>query len=358
MMKKLDIETIQKSSPKIYTGMLIGVTAFQVSMIPWMITVLLNWSTDDLIDGNISFYLILAPIFLCPLVISIMLKLIKFPLFNKINRNFLLYIAIIGEIVIDWLLYAKFHGLFPFSPAPVVGGDPLYTGWISTDPVPLSLFAVWSIWTLLFLCPVTLGCIFSVNLEKKARSTSLHLGFVILGIIMALRWGGPWSVPYHDLVILAVLIPVLVLQNPSSTNKSSLNGERVTYPIFSTIGLFTLLGFWLALPIVQTNGAPSNPLLWVSLAIASFILLIITKKYPKWRDAKAGKLGLAIAWGMLIACTFAVIGTNINAIFSIWNEIIAILGLGLIAFFPEMLQKSERIKQKTIGPRVFSLRYL
>lgn len=336
------------------TGLATGLLALNAAMIPWFVSTILGWSTSDMLEDNLALYLLLGSLILGPLVIAITLRLAKSPNFARVLRGGVIHVGLVGQIVIDWLIYARFHALFPFdTPQYIIDGMPLQTGWIATDGIPFILFGAWAAWTMLLVVPSLVGHVLVTNAATSDTRPGMHLGFVILGLAMGLRWGGPWSATLHHLVVVAFLLPAFAVVI-ARTQPVPWNAERRHLPIFSTVGLFALLGFWLALPGTQASTQLATTWTWLVLAAASAALLRLSVKARGWNDSTGGKAVATGAWCALAVATACTLLANLNAIFSGLLLVWTCLGLAALSFFPEMLAMKAGVGRKAIGTRVFA----
>ncbi|MHA1679513.1 MAG: hypothetical protein ACTSUE_00800, partial [Promethearchaeota archaeon] len=285
---------------KISSGLLIGLLGLQLSMIPWILNVLLTWTSGSVLGEGYALYLILASLMFSPIISAMMLKLATLPRFAVVAKKLLIYVALAGQLLIDWLVYAKIHSFFPFSEHDMINGTPIGSGWISSEVEPMNLLSIWMAWAMLFVIPVILACLASNKPRGSAGRQSMHVGMLILGITLALRWGGSWSAPYHHFVITAGFLPALVAFIPRTigAGREHQDGnKRVSRPIFSTAGLLFMLGFCFGVPLIQSGNHLDSSLAWLALALSNaLILLHAPARKEGWLQTRAGRACAFIGW--------------------------------------------------------------
>ncbi len=351
--------TDRKSPPlAFYAGTRIALIGLQVVMVPWMLATILTWSTDDMLEDNIPLYVLLGALLLAPVALLVVLRLAKINVVKKVLGNVLVYVALIVQIFLDYLLYAKFHKLFPFAPDAVIDGEPLQTGWMATDNEPILLFSIWAAWSLLVFLPSLVGSISRTpGLPGNALKSGFHVGFVVIGLAMGLQFGGPWSFPLQHLVAIAALLPFLYVTRGAGSGAPDTSG-RPFYPVFSTIGLYFIIAFWSSTLIVQAGAAPVMLVPWACFCLANLALALAGWKRPGWEVSPGGKKLVVLAWLILIGATACVIMVNLIGFFA--EALVLWLSLGIvgISVFPEMLSWKEQFGRKIVGSRLLFAMYL
>jgi hypothetical protein len=346
----------QTSTPRtalLSSGIVAGLIGMQVAFMPWIIVTVLNWSTDDMLEENIALYLLLLALILSPLMIPLVVKLSRLPRFATFCKNWLVYIGLAGQALLDWLIYAKFHGMFPFSSTLIPGGTgSAGAGWLSTDNEPMVLLAAWLNWSLLVVVPALLCSFLGTMPRGNGMRSSLHLGGTIAGAFMALQWGGTWSLSFNHLLWILTLVAMLsIVQDRASIMKHE--GDPAYLPVFSTMGIAFMLGFWASIVLVQSSGSPATAWTWFAFGVASAVLFLISIKRPGIMDSIRGRRAVAIAWIGSSACTMLVVMANLNSWFASFAVLWQCIGLAGISVFPELLALKTRAGTMKTGARIF-----
>ncbi len=328
-------------------GVLVALLGMQLAVVPWILVTLLNWATDDMVEDNVALYLVLLPLLLGPLLVPLAVKLSRFPRFATFARNWLVYIGLAGQLLLDWLVYARFNGLFPF---PL--GEPLHTGWLSGDNTPIVIFAAWLNWSVFIVIPALVCSLLGPAPDGKKLATGMHAGLALLAVAMGLQWGGPWSMPFNHLVWVAALMAVLSLvQGRQSLTKGP--AERQHFPVFSTAGMAFLVGFWFSATTIASRGAPSQAWPWLACSAASAVLLVISVKRPAWLDSRRFQACIVVAWAICCGATIALIIVNLVGWFAgllvAWQAI----GLACLSASPSILGITARAGTTRTGGRLF-----
>ncbi|MBN2151818.1 MAG: hypothetical protein JW839_10255 [Candidatus Lokiarchaeota archaeon] len=327
-------------------GILVALLGMQIVAVMWMLVTALNWSTEETIEDNVALYLMILPLLLMPFLVPLAVKLSRFPRFATVARNWLVYIGLAGQLFLDWLVYARFNGLFPF---PL--GAPLHTGWLSSDKVPLVLFAAWFNWSALVVIPLLLCSLLATSPGGNGLATRLHAGMAILAAAVGLQWGGPWSLPLNHLVWVATLMALLsVLQDRRPMSKAP--AQRTYYPVFSTAGLAFIVSFWLSAPTIGSMGAPSEPWPWLACCTASVVLVAVALKRPSWPRSSRYKAGVLVAWMCCCVATVAMIMVNLSAWFAEYLVAWRVIGMATLSFSPALLAITGRVGTRRTGGRL------
>nr|MDO8086218.1 hypothetical protein [Candidatus Sigynarchaeum springense] len=339
-------ENASKAAGVIPNGILVALLGMQIVAVMWMLVTALNWSTEETIEDNVAFYLMVLPLLLVPFLVPLAVKLSRFPRFATVARNWLVYVGLAGQLFLDWLVYARFNGLFPF---PL--GTPLHTGWLSSDKTPIVLFAAWVNWSAFVVIP-SLACSLLATTQGGHRFTaSLHAGMAILAAAVGLQWGGPWSLPLNHLVWVATLMALLsAVQDRQPLPEAP--AERTYYPVFSMAGMAFIVGFWLGNPAIGSMGAPSEPWPWLACCTASVVLVAVALKRPSWPGSPLHKAGVLLSWICCCFATVAMIMVNLSAWFAGYLVAWRVIGMVALSFSPSLLAITGRVGTRRTGGRL------
>lgn len=332
-----------KQSHTIPGSILVALLGMQVTFIPWMLVTLLNWSTDDMLEGNIPLYLMLLPLFLIPFLVPLGVKLSRLPRFATFSRNWLVYIGLAVQALLDWLIYARFNGLFPF--------DDVTPGWFSGDNMPIALFAAWFNWSAIVVIPGLICALLGTGAGGIKVTVSHHAGLAILAGSMGMQWGGPWSMPLAHLVWVAILGAILSLvqdRRPSGAQPA----ERQYYPVFSTAGVTFLACFWSSVTTITSGGAPSQAWPWLACSITSVLLLLLSIKRPGWIESVRSRHCIIVAWMTLCGATIAMILVNLFSWVAQMLVSWQLLGFTFLSFAPVVFARGSKVGTTRTGGRL------
>ncbi|MBD3185226.1 hypothetical protein GF325_00245 [Candidatus Bathyarchaeota archaeon] len=382
----------------------IALLGLQAVVLPWVLSTLLTWSTDDLLEGTAVIPLAVLPLFIAPLLLALMFRFTRFLGFIKILRKALLPTVIGIQLLLDWIIYAKFHHFWPFSAPSIEGGLPFSTGWLSTDILPAWLLVGWLNWTMLAVIPAVLGAIISRSTAEGIDSKrSMHSGMLIIGMFMVLRWSGAWSVTFHHLVSTALLLPLVLGTNsmfsednsdrkargfsmirtqdaprargasPASGGNvvdksttgdlhlartgisSSMDGfpaRRISQPIFSTIGISFTLGFMVSALQFQGASQPNPSWPWLGLVVGNGIILVASfTDHRNWFSSNAGMWTLRLGVTLMVASVQAMVLSSLFSWFSLSRNAWIFTGLITMALVPEVLQLKASLTPRFTGSR-------
>ena len=159
------------------------------------------------------------------------------------------------------------------------------------------------------------------------------------------------------MVLSAGMLPFIVYQLPKSISEGKEEG-RVYFPIFSTMGLFFFLGFWLGVPLIHASNQVSTAFTWLILGVGNLVLLWINEKKPGWEREPPGKGALLVTWACMIFGSCAVISINLSSFFAEFRLLWVVIGLASIGVVPEMLGLKENTGKKIVAMRTFSTIFL
>ncbi len=339
----------------------------QLIMLPWFLTQAAYWSDVDIDLEEITLASLLdlplllqlaIPLILSPVVIILLVRFKQHPRVKAVFDHGLLYVGIICQLVLDWLFYAQVHRIFPFSSPDLgyLGGGEIPTGWLSSETMPLTLFTAWLYVTGLLVIPVLVGILSRKDPRGQEFKQSWHLGAGILGLLLALRWGGPWTAPLQHLIYTAGCLPVLVYL--SYQPDKVLIQDQVRAPshvqFIGSLGLNFLLAWWFTVLELQSGSLLSLSWLWAVPAGANIAVFILnrSKKSP-WETTQRGMLVSRILWIILITCTMLTILGSLNSFFTLSRTAWLTVGLGCSGFFPEFHHLLRRDGSRVMAVRLF-----
>lgn len=340
----------------ILKGLLISLLFLQIVFLSWIINNILLWSDLDFEDVPIL-YSLFIPIIIILVILPIFPKLMKYNNLIHIIRRYFLLFGLIGQIIIDYLLYGSLNNIFLLFGGLEFGGS-LPAGWLSINPTPVVLSVIWILITFTFVVPSILINLYCHNDSDQHHKLSWHLGYIIFSIIMITRIGSTWSMPYNHLIWTGLMFPFLIYITLNNSREIPKQNDRMNMMVLPSSSILVILFFWIIEEQVFSGNSLSLGLVWIAPLVTNIIILLNirseSKKIERLSHSSSDdvfKLNRTIFGGLyasILIITCCLILVSLNSWFAELSLIWFILGLSCLSFIPEilLLQKTTQSSLK------------
>src|SRR6056297_1843348 len=199
-----------KTTPKRVDALLFLIINLAITSLWWFVNHISRWSGEGLLN------LIVVPLALGIIIAMFEIFFVSRLKFGNTLVKFQVFTGLIGQMIGDWLIYSSIHSI---GPSIFRLEHPTYqnsTLWLANDVKIWYFMGVWFIFTFVFLLPGAITLLIRLkrpntetkgNEEKKDIIRSWHLAMILLGILLGLRIGSSWSMPFFHLLYTALIFP-------------------------------------------------------------------------------------------------------------------------------------------------------
>ncbi len=327
----------------------------QLIMLPWFIIHGIYWSDLDLDfeDNPVAIFLIL-PLVGGPVLSALAIKYGDSPVVDRFLKRSALYVGLIAQIVVDWLFYAQVHRLIPFSTPSFPPGENVSSGWFSFETLPFTLLIIWLNFSFLVIIPCLLANFKGVNPMTFQFKQEWHLGILILALLLAFRWGGPWGAPLTHLIYCAACLPFLYISLARMQVKRENKDVHSHLPVVRALGFLFYLSWWLMILEFQSGDLLSHALMWIVPAATSAGLFFLNRTREElWGMTPRGRMALVVTWSLMVLATVLSILASLNSWLVLSRGWWLGMGLACWCLFPEMHARLRREGTRALLPRLF-----